>query len=348
MPVKNSALNSDKTEDTSNLQQDIKIEFVKKSQNNSSDNDISNNETNNNPEIIKSKIEDINQMKLDYIEKQYIEQRENDIKLNTDIDFHILKNKYNSQQNNSVHDSDSSALNKDEYVYIKENTANEDKEITLEEFYRNKRVLIDAGPTYEKIDDVRFIGNHSSGKMGFALAEEASNLGAQVVLIAGPVHLDTPKNVYRVDVCSAEEMYKEVIKYLDESSIIILAAAVADFTPANKFSGKIKKDDGNDKFIIELIKTKDILFEVGRKKTKDQKLIGFALEAENLIENAKAKLEKKNCDMIVANKANQKDSGFGGDNNTITLIKSNRTIKEYAPMTKHQCASEILKEIINL
>ncbi len=347
MAVQNSALNNQKSNNSEEnpIQQDIKIEFIKSDKNKSANNNFTQNSS---PEKIKQNIEDINKMKLDYIEKQYIEQRSDDIKLNTDIDLQVLKNQY-GKDNQSQNTAESVESTSQEKTEEKGNTNYEPKVIlTPEDFYKGRRVLIDAGPTYEKIDDVRFIGNYSSGKMGFALAEEASKLGAEVVLVAGPVHLDTPKNVYRVNVTSADEMHSEVFKYLAEASIIILAAAVADFTPAVKHEGKLKKEITGEKLIIELVKTKDILSDVGKAKTKEQRLIGFALEADNMIENAKSKLERKNCDMIVANKANQVDSGFGGDNNTITLINKENILKEFPPMTKHQCALEILKEITRL
>lgn len=275
--------------------------------------------------------ESIQEMQYQNVLKREAKLAEGEIELNTDLDLELLKKKYSSEQGASAPNID-----------------NTDKPISLNEYYKGLRVLINAGPTYEKIDDVRFIANYSSGKMGFALAEAAAKLGAEVVLVAGPVNLECSKSIYRVNVTNAAEMHAEMMKYCSEAKVMILAAAVADFTPKVKFDGKIKKTQDSDTMILELVKTKDILADLGKSKTSEQKLIGFALEADNMIENAKDKMQRKNCDMIIANKANAKDSGFGGDNNTITMIKQDNSLKQLPTMSKNDVAIEILKEVINL
>jgi phosphopantothenoylcysteine decarboxylase/phosphopantothenate--cysteine ligase len=218
----------------------------------------------------------------------------------------------------------------------------------LEEIGRNlkgRKILITAGPTHEKIDDVRFIGNYSSGKMGFALANEAQKAGAIVTLISGPVSLDTPTGVKRINVESAEEMFKEVMKEFERSDIAILSAAVADYTPIQKQEGKIKKEDTGDFLKLELKTTDDILRNLGLMKKPGQKLIGFALECSDEISNGWKKLKTKNCNMIVVNSVNKPKSGFGGDFNTITLLLRNGEAFAFEPMSKKRCAQEILKKI---
>ena len=210
----------------------------------------------------------------------------------------------------------------------------------------NKKELINAGPTYENIDSVRFIGNYSSGKMGFELAEHALNLGAEVTLISGPVNLTCSESIVRIDINSAEQMYHEVIKAFSKNDIIILAAAVADFTPKIVINEKIKKNEVPDNFSINLIKTKDILAECGKMKNEIQKLIGFALETSNEIINGWKKLKEKNCDYLIVNSANKPQSGFHGDNNTITILSKDNTHKEFPPLSKKKCAEEIFKFII--
>jgi phosphopantothenoylcysteine decarboxylase/phosphopantothenate--cysteine ligase len=208
-----------------------------------------------------------------------------------------------------------------------------------------KKVLITAGPTREKIDEVRYISNFSSGKMGFALAVAANNAGAEVILITGPVNLETPAGITRIDVESAEDMFNEVMKYQEKQDIFIMSAAVADFTPTNYYAGKIKKTETGEKFIIELKPTKDILGTLGKIKQPHQLLIGFALESKNELEYGKEKLNRKNCDMIVVNSANKPLSGFSGDYNTITIIDKNGNISSFEPMTKQKCAEEIIRKI---
>tara|TARA_R110000796_G_scaffold252619_2_gene388786 strand:+ start:31282 stop:32487 length:1206 start_codon:yes stop_codon:yes gene_type:complete len=209
---------------------------------------------------------------------------------------------------------------------------------------QGKKVLITAGPTYEAIDPVRFIGNHSSGLMGFELAKAAANLGAEVILISGPSHLDIHHDlVTLIRVVSAEEMYTEVHKFYKDVAIAISAAAVADYRPKRVAAQKIKKD-GED-FSIDLIKNKDILLSMGVEK-KNQFLVGFALETENEVENAKGKLKKKNLDAIVLNSLNDSGAGFGKQTNKISFIDKNSTIKTFELKTKTEVALDIMNEII--
>lgn len=211
-----------------------------------------------------------------------------------------------------------------------------------------KHVLITAGPTYERIDDVRFIGNFSSGKMGFALAQQASQLGALVTLITGPVSLATPiGSIRRVDIESAGDMHEAVMKEIVGQDIIIMSAAVADFTPRVRHEGKIKKGEV-DSMLVDLVKTTDILAELGNIKQQDQLLIGFALESSHPIEYGKKKLSAKGCDMIIVNQANAPNSGFGGDMNTISIIDQSMQVKEFPAMSKQACAEMIFEHIIQL
>jgi len=210
---------------------------------------------------------------------------------------------------------------------------------------KNKNVLISAGPTYEAIDPVRFIGNHSSGKMGFALAKRASELGANVTLISGPVNLNSPKEINRIDVVSTMEMFSEIKKYYDNSHIVIMAAAVSDYTVNTPKSQKLKKQD--ETINLELIKTIDILNNLGENK-KNQLLIGFALETENEQQNAIAKLKKKNLDAIVLNSLNDKGAGFSTDTNKISIISKSNKIINFELKNKIQVADDILKFVIDL
>ncbi|MCP2037375.1 bifunctional phosphopantothenoylcysteine decarboxylase/phosphopantothenate--cysteine ligase CoaBC [Chryseobacterium sp. HSC-36S06] len=202
-----------------------------------------------------------------------------------------------------------------------------------------KTVLITAGPTYEAIDPVRFIGNHSSGKMGFSLAEEAAKRGAKVILISGPSSLSsshTDIEIHRVT--SAKEMFSEVFKYYETSDIAIASAAVADYAPKEIAREKIKKND--DSLTIELVKNPDILKTMGERKSK-QFLIGFALETQNEEENALGKLQKKNLDMIVLNSLRDEGAGFKSDTNKIKIFtKTDR--KEFNLKTKNEVAKDIL------
>ena len=209
---------------------------------------------------------------------------------------------------------------------------------------KQKKVLITAGPTYEAIDPVRFIGNHSSGKMGFALAKEAANLGAEVILISGPSHQQIKHSlIHRIDVTTAQEMCQEVHKYFDTVDIAILSAAVADYKPKNVASQKIKKKDAT--LTIELAPTKDILASLGAIK-KHQFLVGFALETNNEVENAQRKLKLKNLDVIVLNSLQDKGAGFATNTNKITIIDKYFSQKLFELKSKDEVAKDIMNEII--
>ncbi len=208
----------------------------------------------------------------------------------------------------------------------------------------NKKVLITAGPTYESIDPVRYIGNHSSGKMGFEIANSAANLGAKVTLITGPTNEQVANSlINRVDVVSSEEMYNEVHKYYDAIDIAILSAAVADYRPKTIAKNKIKKSA--DAMSIELVKTHDILASLGKVKKK-QFLVGFALETTNEIENAISKLKKKNLDLIVLNSLRDKGAGFKKSTNKVTIIDKLEKISKFSLKSKVEVAEDILKEIL--
>jgi len=209
---------------------------------------------------------------------------------------------------------------------------------------KGKKLLLTAGPTYEAIDPVRFIGNHSSGKMGFALAEAAANLGVEVYLIAGPTNQKiTNSLVHRIDVVSAEEMYTAAHTHFSKVDIAILAAAVADYKPKNIATQKIKKKEAT--LDIKLTPTKDILASLGEIK-KQQFLVGFALETNNEIENAKGKLKRKNLDAIVLNSLQDKGAGFATDTNKITIIDSDYNEKHFELKSKVAVAKDIMDEIV--
>ncbi|MBB2478723.1 bifunctional phosphopantothenoylcysteine decarboxylase/phosphopantothenate--cysteine ligase CoaBC [Bacillus sp. APMAM] len=203
-------------------------------------------------------------------------------------------------------------------------------------------ILITAGPTKEMIDPVRYLTNRSSGKMGYALAEEAVKMGAKVILVSSVDSLTTPKDVQFVKITSAEDMYQAVMDNYQKASIIIKSAAVADYRPKEISNQKLKKKDGN--LIIEFERTKDILLELGKKEDKPF-LVGFAAETEKIDEYAWSKLERKNADMIVANDVTKAGAGFEGDTNIVTLYKKNHEKKELPLLSKNQTAKEILLEI---
>ncbi|MER3376774.1 MAG: bifunctional phosphopantothenoylcysteine decarboxylase/phosphopantothenate--cysteine ligase CoaBC [Allomuricauda sp.] len=206
-----------------------------------------------------------------------------------------------------------------------------------------KKVLITAGPTHEAIDPVRFLGNRSSGTMGFELAKKAAGLGAKVVLVSGPTHLDaTHSSIDLIRVTSAQEMYDACQKHYADTDVAICAAAVADYRPKHAAKEKLKKKDGD--LNIELERNPDILFSLGEKKTH-QFLVGFALETENELENAKGKLQRKNLDGIVLNSLKDDGAGFGGTTNKITFIDKNLKIKTFGLKTKPEVASDIWEEI---
>ncbi len=216
---------------------------------------------------------------------------------------------------------------------------------SFESFYRGKKVIITAGPTYEKIDDVRFISNYSSGKMGYALARQAKLIGAEVVLISGPVELPTPDEVKLVKVETADEMFDSAVEEFKDADIAILSAAVADYTPINPVKGKIKKSETGERLILELQLTNDILLTLADVKQEHQILVGFALESINEIENGWKKLKDKNCDMMVVNSVNKPQSGFRSDDNTITILTRDGNEEYYPPMSKDECAIKILEKI---
>ncbi|MEL0456815.1 bifunctional phosphopantothenoylcysteine decarboxylase/phosphopantothenate--cysteine ligase CoaBC [Flavobacteriaceae bacterium SZ-1-7] len=210
---------------------------------------------------------------------------------------------------------------------------------------RGKKVLITAGPTYEAIDPVRFIGNHSSGKMGFEIAKAAAELGAEVILISGPTHQKVSNSLIEVvPVVSANEMYEAVHKHFKNVDVAILSAAVADFAPKEVAIQKIKKK--TDTLTLELEKTKDILASLGNIK-KQQYLVGFALETENELENAKGKLKKKNLNLIVLNSLNDKGAGFKSDTNKVTFIDDKNQIMEFELKSKADVASDLMNKIIS-
>lgn len=209
---------------------------------------------------------------------------------------------------------------------------------------RNKKIIITAGPTYEAIDPVRFIGNHSSGKMGFDIAEALSSKGAEVILISGPTHLNTKnKSIQLHRVVNADEMYEVSHKFFNEADVVVAAAAVADYRPKNIALQKIKKDDAT--FTIELEKNKDILASFGKLK-KNQFLVGFALETENEIENAKLKIQKKNLDLMVLNSLQDEGAGFGTSTNKVTFITKDFEIEPHSLKTKEEVATDIANKII--
>lgn len=212
---------------------------------------------------------------------------------------------------------------------------------------RGKKVLLTAGPTYERIDPVRFIGNHSTGKMGFALAEELAGRGAEVTLVTGPVHLKVSSPlIRRIDVVSAAQMYDEVLKYASEADIVVSCAAVADFTPEKESEVKLKR--GTEGLCLSLKPTRDIAAELGKRKRDRQLLVGFALETHDETEHALLKLRKKNLDLIVLNSLRDPGAGFGGDTNKVTLIDRKEKRTEYELKTKAEVAKDITDCIVEL
>ena len=209
---------------------------------------------------------------------------------------------------------------------------------------KGKKILITAGPTYEAIDPVRFIGNHSSGKMGFDIANEAANKGAEVILVSGPTHLNVQNSSIKlIRVTSAQDMYDACHEYYNNVDVAIAAAAVADYRPKNVADQKIKKNEAT--FSIELEKTKDILASLGEQKKK-QFLIGFALETENEIEHAKQKIQKKNLDLIVLNSLNDKGAGFGLPTNKVTFISKDFIVEPKELKSKEEVAQDIINKVI--
>lgn len=222
-----------------------------------------------------------------------------------------------------------------------------DRFFSVSKDLKGKNVLITSGPTYEKIDPVRFIGNYSSGKMGFALAEECAKRGATVTLVTGPVALSlNNQTIKRVDVESAQEMYEEVDAVFASMDITILCAAVADYRPMKKFDEKMKKESSSDVLNIQLTKTIDIASTLGSKKTEDQLLVGFALETNNEFDNAKDKLNRKNLDFIVLNSLNDKGAGFRHDTNKVTILNKKGEEKSFGLKSKIEVAKDIIDVIM--
>ena len=218
-------------------------------------------------------------------------------------------------------------------------------EIAEEKNLAGKKILVNAGPTCESLDPVRFITNHSSGKMGYAVARAAANRGAEVILVSGPVNLDTPLGVNRIDITSAEDMYKEMTDKASWADVIIMSAAVADYTPEHTADEKIKKSDGD--MSIALKRTNDILKTIGLSKKESQIIVGFSMETENVLENSRKKLESKNADMICANSLRTPGAGYQVDTNIITMItKDDET--ELPLMSKYEAANRILDKVLAL
>jgi phosphopantothenoylcysteine decarboxylase/phosphopantothenate--cysteine ligase len=213
--------------------------------------------------------------------------------------------------------------------------------------FKNKRILVTAGPTYEALDPVRFIGNRSSGKMGFALAAAAAQRGAEVTLIAGPASLETPRGVHRIDVESAKEMFDAVTKEAKHSDVVIMSAAVADYTPAKPSVQKIKKKLSSGVMELKLSATTDILASLGKNKGK-KILVGFAVETSDELANAKEKLKKKNLDLVVLNSYNKQNPVFGSDMNTVMLIDRHGNAEACKPAPKYDVAQRILDKIQSL
>ena len=212
--------------------------------------------------------------------------------------------------------------------------------------FKGKKVLITAGPTYEAIDPVRFIGNHSSGLMGVEIARSFADQGADVTLVLGPSNISVNKNNVKVlPVTSAKEMYDAVMAMFPKTDIAVLSAAVADFRPEIVADQKIKKNPDNDTFTIKLVKTEDILKSVGNIRTDNQTVVGFALETENGLENAKKKLHTKNIDLIVLNEMNESGVGFKTKTNKVSIITKNDKVTEYDLKPKNEVALDILNAI---
>ena len=210
-----------------------------------------------------------------------------------------------------------------------------------------KRVLVTAGPTFEKIDPVRFIGNFSSGKMGFALAEELAERGAEVILVAGPVHLSVEHDsIRRIDVVSAGEMFAQVMALAEDCDVVVSCAAVADFTPAMPSDSKLKR--GKDPLCLELQPTWDIAGELGKRKKEGQLLVGFALETDDEEMHAIGKLKKKNLDLIVLNSLKEKGAGFGVDTNKVILIDRNENRISFELKPKREVAKDIVDKVAEM
>ena len=215
--------------------------------------------------------------------------------------------------------------------------------IETDRYLNGKHVVITAGATQEEIDPVRYITNHSTGKMGYALAKEARNAGARVTLISGKTNLPKPYGVDVVNVTSAADMAKSVIDSFENADVVIMSAAVADYTPIEKAQQKIKKTDGDLSIILK--RTQDILLTIGQKKREDQVVIGFAMETENLLENAAKKLQEKNANYIIANSIREPGAGFGVDTNIVKII-SPTSVEDLGLLSKDETAKEILRHCL--
>ena len=223
----------------------------------------------------------------------------------------------------------------------------------LEEFFserqelKGKKIVITAGPTYEKIDPVRFIGNYSSGKMGYALAEACANRGAEVILVSGPVSLSTHHpSIKRIDVESADEMYEATVHAFQEANAAILCAAVADYRPENKAEQKIKREK-DEELLLRLVANKDIAAALGSMKKDGQVLVGFALETQNGVQHATGKLERKNLDFIVLNSLSDAGAGFRCDTNKVSILERNGLITEYALKSTTEVAGDIVNKLVD-
>ena len=219
------------------------------------------------------------------------------------------------------------------------------RECAYEKDLKGKKILVTAGPTQESIDPVRYITNHSTGKMGYAIAKVCMQRGAEVTLVSGPVNIPAPPFVTVVPVISAEDMFREVTKRAPKQDIIIKAAAVADYCPKYVSTEKVKKKDGE--LSLEMKRSQDILAYLGEHKKQGQFLCGFSMETENMLENSRKKLEKKNLDMIVANNLKVEGAGFAGDTNVVTMITENEEIS-LGKMSKEETAFDILNQILKM
>lgn len=219
------------------------------------------------------------------------------------------------------------------------------RECAYEKDLKGKKILVTAGPTQEPIDPVRYITNHSTGKMGYAIAKVCMQRGAEVTLVSGPVNIPAPPFVLVVPVITAEDMFREVTKRAPKQDIIIKAAAVADYCPKYVSAEKVKKKDGE--LSLEMKHSQDILAYLGEHKKQEQFLCGFSMETENMLENSRKKLEKKNLDMIVANNLKVEGAGFAGDTNVVTMITENEEIS-LGKMSKEETAFEILNQILKM
>lgn len=212
------------------------------------------------------------------------------------------------------------------------------------QIFWNKKVVVTAGPTYEPIDPVRFIGNHSSGLMGFEIADTLADMGAAVTLITGPTHLSTRnQNISRINVQTANQMLDNTLREAENAQLVVMAAAVADYTPKKIATQKIKKNEAD--WNISVVKTVDILSELGKRKPKNQCLVGFALETENELANATQKLQNKNADLIVLNSMNHKDAGFNKPTNQVTIISKEGVLLETGVKSKKEIAHEIISTV---